>query len=115
MLNVHRIHETIYNDTMDVRNQLIHDDKYCQVLGNKQFFVVSYPIKKKYDCHLGLDNLIKEYGAPDKMTYGGALEQIRRKTEFQRVMRKYEIKGFVTEANRSNLNVVEVYIQELPQ
>ena len=48
-----------------------------------------YLIKKKYDCHLGLDKFVKEYGAPDKMTYDGAQEQIGRKTEFQRVMRKY--------------------------
>ena len=52
----------------------------------------AYPIKNKFDCHR-----VKEYGAPDKMTYDGAQEQIGKKTEFQRVMRKYEIKGHVTE------------------
>ena len=55
----------------------------------------AYPIKKKYDCHLGLDKFVKEYGAPDKITYDGAQEQIGRKTESQRVMRKYKIKGNV--------------------
>ena len=40
----------------------------------KQFFVEAYTIKKKSDCHLGLDKFIKEYGAPDKMTYDGAQE-----------------------------------------
>ena len=89
-------------DTMDARCQLINDEKYCQVFGNKQFFVEAYPIKKKYDCHLGLDKFVKEYGAPDKMTYDGSQEQIGRKTEFQRVMRKYNIKGHVTETKRPN-------------
>ena len=46
------------------------------------------------------------------MTYEVAQEQIGRKTEFQRVMRKYETKGYVTETNRSNQNPVERYIQE---
>ena len=86
-------------DTMDARCQSIHDEKYWQVFGNKQFFVEAYPIKKKSDCHLGLENFVKKYGAPNKMTYDGAKEQIRRKTEFQILMRKYEIKGHVTEKN----------------
>ena len=62
----------MFTDTMDARCQSIHDEKYCQIFGKKQFFVEAYPIKKKYDCHLGLDNFVNEYGAPDKMTYGGA-------------------------------------------
>ena len=66
---------------MDARCQSIHDEKYCQVFGNKQFFVEAYPIKKKSDCHLGRDKFVKEYGAPDKMTYDGAQEQIGRKNK----------------------------------
>ena len=54
--------------------------KYWQVFGNKQLFVEAYPIKKKYECHLVLEKFIKEYGAPNNMTYGGAKEQIGRKT-----------------------------------
>ena len=74
MFDVCRIHGTMSTNTMDTRCQSIHDKKYCQVFGNKQFFVESYPIKKNYDCHLGLDKFVKEYGAPDKMNYGGAQE-----------------------------------------
>ena len=55
--------------------------KYCQLFGNKQFFVEAYPIKKKSDFRLGLDKIVKEYGAPDKMTYDGAQEQIVRKSK----------------------------------
>ena len=35
--------------------------------------------KNKSDCLLGLGNFVKEYGAPGKMTYDGAEEQIGRK------------------------------------
>ena len=59
-------------DTMDAICQSIHDEKYCQVFGHKQFFVEECPTKKKSDCHLGLDKFIKEYGAPRKMTYDSA-------------------------------------------
>ena len=76
-------------NTMDSRCQSIHDENYCQVFGNKKIFVEAYSINNKSDCHLGLDKFIKENGAPDKMTYYGAQEKFGRKTEFQRVIRKY--------------------------
>ena len=71
MFDVRRIHGTMSTDTMDARCQLIHDEKYCQVFGNKQFFMEAYPIKKKSDCHLVLDKSIKEYVAPYNMAYNG--------------------------------------------
>ena len=73
----------------------------------------AYPIKKKFDCHLGLDKFIKEYVSPDKMTSEGAQEQIGRKTEFQRVMINYEIKGHFTETKQLNQNEVKGFRQEL--
>ena len=72
MFDVRRIHGTISTDTMYSRCHSIHDENYCQVFGNKQFLLEEYPIKKKSDCHLGLDNFVKEYGAPEKITYNGA-------------------------------------------
>ena len=76
MFNVRRIHMTMSTNTMDARCQSIHDKKYCQVFGKNKFFVKAYPIKKKYDCHLGLYKFFKEYGAPEKMTYDSAQEKI---------------------------------------
>ena len=107
MFGVRRIHGTMSTDTMDSRCQSIHNEKYCQLFGNKQLFVETYSIMNKSDCHLGLYKFIKEYGAPDKMTYNIAKEHIGIMTEFQRVMRQYEIKEHVTETKRSNQNTVE--------
>ena len=72
MFNVRRIYGIMSYDTMDARCQLIHDEKYCQVFGNKKLFVEAYPIKEKSDFHLRLDKFVKEYGAPDNMNYDGA-------------------------------------------
>ena len=102
MSNVRKIHGTMSTDNMDARCQSIHDEKYCQVFGNKQFFVEAYPIKKESDFHLVLDKFVQEYEAPYKMTYDGAQEQIGRNIEFQRVMRNDKIKGHVTEKNGQN-------------
>ena len=113
MFDVRRIHGTMSTNTMDARCQSIHDKKYFQLFGNKQLFVEAYPMKKKSDCHLALDKFVKEYGAPYKMTYDGEKEQIARNTEFQRVMRKYEINGRITETKRPNKYAVERCIREL--
>ena len=93
----------------------MNGDRYLQVFINKEFFVEAYPIKKKKDCHESLEKFVKEYGAPDKMIYDGSGEQTGRKTEFQRLMRKYEIKGHASEPERSNQNPVEGCIRELRQ
>ena len=87
MFDVCGIHGTMSTNAMDDTCQSIHDKKYCQVFGNKKLFVEAHPINKDSDFHLGLDKFVKEFVAPDKMTYDGAQEQIRRKTEFKRVMR----------------------------
>ena len=44
-----------------------------------QIIVEAYQINKKSDCRIRLDKFVKEYGAPDKITYDGAQEQTGRK------------------------------------
>ena len=60
MFDVCRIHGIMSIDNMDARCQSIHDENYCQVFGNKQFFVEAYKIKKKSDCHLGLHKSVRK-------------------------------------------------------
>ena len=67
-------------ETMDARCNSIHAYKYLQLFGNKEFFVEAYSIKRKADCHEGLDTFVCEYGALEQLVYDGAPEQIRRKT-----------------------------------
>ena len=100
-------------DTMYAGCQSIYQDKYLQVFGNKDFFEEAYPIKTNKDNYKGLDKFVKEYGAPDKTIYDGAGEQFGRKTEFQQVMRKYEIKRHAAKPNQSNQNPVEGCIREI--
>ena len=72
MLDICRIHGTMSTNTIGAICHSIHDRRSCQLFGSKKFFVEAYTIKKDYDCHLGLDKFVKEYGALDKMTYYGA-------------------------------------------
>ena len=45
MFDVRGIHGIMSTDTMDTRCQSIHDEKHCQLFGNKQLFVEAYSIK----------------------------------------------------------------------
>ena len=51
----------------------------------------------------------------EQLIYDGSPEQIGRKTEFQRIMQKYDIRGYVAEPGRSKQNPVEGCIRELQQ
>ena len=113
MFVVRRVHGMISTDTMDAQCNSIHAEKYLQVFGNKEFFVEAYTIKRKADCHEGLETFVHEYGKMERLIYDGAPEKIGRKTEFQRIIRKYDIRGHRAESGRSNQNPVEVCIREL--
>ena len=100
-------------NTLYARVKSIHGQQYCQVFGNKYFFVEAYPIEKRSDCHEALDRFVRDYGASDVMQYDGAPEQVESHTKFQANMRKYDIKGHTTETKISNQNPVEGVIREL--
>ena len=72
MYNVKILQCIIAMDTMHAKVNSIHGEYYCQLSGNKEFFVEAYPMENKSDCHEALDNFVKYYGAPDSMIYNGA-------------------------------------------
>ena len=49
----------------------------------------------------------------DKLVYYGVKEQVGRKTEFQRFVKKYEIRGHSSKNQQSNQNPVDGFIREL--
>ena len=98
---------------MDARCNSIHAEKYLPVCGNKEFFVEAYPLKRKADCHKGIETFVRKYGAMELLIYYGVHEQIGRKMGFQRIMQKYDIRGHIAESGRSSQNTVEGCIREL--
>ena len=75
MFDKRGVHGMMSIDTMDARRNSIHAEKYLQVFGNKEFFVESYPIKRKADCHKGLETFVREYSAMEQLIYDGAPEK----------------------------------------
>ena len=85
----------------------------CMQRSIYKYSVEAYPIKRKADCHEGLEAFVCKYGSMERLIYDGAPEQIGRKTEFQRIMQKYDIRGHIAESGRSSQNPVEGCIREL--
>ena len=50
-LNIKRLQCTIVTDTMHAKVNSVRGNYYCQVFGNKEFFIEEYSIEKKLDCH----------------------------------------------------------------
>ena len=85
----------------------------AQVFANKEFFVTAYPTESKKLCGKALKTFCTEFGAPEKLTFDGAKEQVKSGTDFMKVVREYEIIPHVIEPDRHNQNRVEGVIREV--
>ena len=55
-------------DTMDVRSKSLDDNRYAQIIANKDFFAVAYLTTNKSNAGESLLCFIHEYGRPEKLT-----------------------------------------------
>ena len=102
-----------YTDTMDGRCKSLNGNRYAQIMANKDFFAVAYPMTNKSGAGDSLRQFINEYGRPEKLTFDGSQEQCGKKTEFMQNVRKYSINYHVTEPYRPNHNFAEGVIREI--
>ena len=102
-----------YSDTMDGRSKSLDGNRYAQIIANKDFFAVAYPMANKSSAGESLRRFIHEYGRPEKLTFDGSQEQCGRKTEFMANVRKYAIDYHITEPYRPNHNFAEGVIREI--
>ncbi len=113
MVQPNRLQGTWSTDTMDMRSTSIHNERYCQIFANNDFFAAAYPIEKKGDCHQALDDFVHDFGAMDLLISDGAAEQCGPHTEFQRKIRKHRIEHKRSEKERQNQNPAEGVIREV--
>ena len=92
MFEPNRLAGIFATDTMDMRCNSIHGERYCQVFANKEFFTAAYPIEKKGDAYEPIDWFVQDYGAPETLISDGAPEQVGRNSKFQAKLRKHGIK-----------------------
>ena len=113
MFQANRLQGTWATDTVDMRCSSIHNEKYCQVFANTDFFAAAYPITKKSDCHEALDDFVNDYGAMDLLISDGSAEQCGPHTEFQQKIRKHKVEHKRSEKERHNQNPAEGVIREV--
>ena len=79
-----RLRYRISTDTMNPRCRGLHEDRQCQVFGNKQMFAAAYlmPSGPGNDVDQALTEFILDYGAPDSMTMDGSIAQNSRNLAF---------------------------------
>ena len=58
-------------------------------------------------------DFVHEYGAPEKLTFDGAMSQVGRNTLFKSMLRKMDIPFHVSSPRRPNENPAESKIREL--
>lgn len=102
-----------YTDTMDGRCKSLQGNRYAQIMANKDFFAIAYPMASKSSAGDSLRQFIHDFGRPEKLTFDGSQEQCGRKTEFMANIRKYLIDHHVTEPYRPNHNFAEGVIREV--
>ena len=113
IFGVKQLNCMMVTDTLDARVKSIHGQQYCQLFGNKYFFVEAYLVEKRSGCHESLERFVRGYRASDVMQCDSAPEQVGPHTKFQANMRKYGIKGHTNEKKRSNHKPAEGVIREL--
>ena len=80
-----------YTDYMFGRTKSLDGNVGAQVFANKEFFVTAYPTESKKLCGKALKTFCTEFGAPEKLTFDGAKEQVKSGTDFMKVIREFEI------------------------
>jgi hypothetical protein len=113
MFEPNRLSGAFATDRMDMRCNLTHGERHCQVFANKEFFAAAYPIERKGDAYEPVDWFVQDYGAPETLISDGANEQVGRNSKFQAKLSKHGIRHKTAEKERSNQNPAEGTIREV--
>lgn len=102
-----------YTDTvfMPVKSK---DGNTCgQIYANGAYFATFYPMDSKSKAGDSLRVFCREFGVPEILRHDGAPEMVGKKSEFQRHVRKHNIKTHVSEAGLHNQSPAEGVVREV--
>ena len=103
-----------FTDTVDGgKVKSINGNKYGQIFANEKYFAAIYPMDKKSKAGDALRVFCKEFGVPDRLRYDGSKEQTGRKTEFQKQVRRHDIKTHAIEPDLHNQSPAEGVVREV--
>ena len=102
-----------YTDTINARCKSLEGNHYAQLFASDKFFATVYPMEKKEQAGDALRIFCKEFGAPELLRHDGSKEQCKKKTEFQRQVRRHDIVTKVSEPERHNQSPAEGIVREV--
>ena len=114
MYQCRRLQGKFATDTLYSKCKSLRSNIAAQIYSHKCGFKAIYPLQKANGEQVGqsLKDFIHDYGAPEHITFDGAMVQVGRNTPFVHTLRKYEIKHHVSSPRRPNENPAESAIRE---
>ncbi|KAI2503235.1 Reverse transcriptase (RNA-dependent DNA polymerase) [Fragilaria crotonensis] len=105
--------QKFYTDTLFGKYKSLTNNTCIQIFANESQFVKAYPMETKAMAGSALRQFVRDYGVPERLTSDGAAEQTGPKTEFMKIVRKYDIDHHLSEPYRPNQNRAESVIREV--
>ena len=114
MYQCRRLQGKFATDTLYSKCKSLRSNIAAQIYSHKCGFKAIYPFPKADGNHVGqsLKDFIYDYGAPEHLTFDGAMVQVGRQTPFVQTLRKHDIKHHVSSPRRPNENPAESAIRE---
>jgi len=105
--------QRFYTDTLIGKYKSVTNNTCAQLFANESFFAKAYPMEKKSFAGAALRQFIRDYGVPEQLTFDGAAEQVKPKTDFMKHIRHYDIDYHIIEPHRPQQNRAETVIREV--
>jgi hypothetical protein len=105
--------QRFYTDTLIGKHKSLNNNTCAQLFANESFFAKVYPMEKKSMAGAALRQFIRDYGVPEQLTFDGAAEQVKPKTEFMKHIRDYGIDYHIIKPHRPQQNRAETVIREV--
>ena len=115
MYNIKRLRGRFATDIFFASIRSLHGNSCTQIYSHKVGFSVCYPLTHANGEQVGrsLGDFVHDFGAPEHLTYDGAMVQVGTKTLFHQNVRRYNIQTHVSAPRRPNENPGEAAIREV--
>eukprot|EP00980_Cylindrotheca_fusiformis_P019419 scaffold6690_cov88-Cylindrotheca_fusiformis.AAC.1 len=113
--NLKRLQGKFAMDTFYAKMRSLLGNSMAQIYSHKSGFKAVYPMRNATGDSIGLSlkDFIMEFGAPEYLTFDGAMAQVGSKTLFMETIRKATIHCHVSTPRRPNENPAEAAIREV--
>ena len=102
-----------FTDTVFMPTKSLDGNSCGQIYAHGSYFAAFYPMDSKSKAGDSLRVFCNEFGAPEKLRHDGAKEMVGKRTEFQNVVKKHDIRTHVSEPGLHNQSPAEGVVREI--